>query len=933
MAGEYQNGNSGDGDPTEDLYQFFGQIGTLAKWIAIAVVAIALFSLVVFGRGVYTDWLWFDNLGYRGIFVTVLLTRIGLFAAGVVAMALLLGASVYAALRFSRGDVALTLPDELLDFMSRALVRISIVAIVVLSVIFGGIVASRWEVFLRFSNAIPFNQMDPVFGRDVSFYVFTLPMLSFVQGWLLSMLVVVLLATAAIYFLRVSMQGERFDLALPSVKIHLSIIAALIMFTIAWGHWLGRYDLLLSTDGAVFGAAYADVNARMPALLIMAIIAIAAGLLMLANTYFSGRRLLIGAFALWFVMNIVLTNAWPGFIQQFTVNPNEFEREASYIERNIKFTRDAFALNRIQEQFYPAETAVDADVIRRNPQTVNNIRLWDYRPLSSVYRQIQLIRPYYEFHDADVDRYEINGEVRQVLLSAREVAPEKLQPDTQTWTNTKLVYTHGMGIAMSPVTEFTPEGRPEFFAKDIPADGIIPVQAEGSEGEPEILVSNPRIYYGENTAEYVIVNTEVDELDYQTESGDLFRTNYSGSGGVRMSSIFRRIAYAWQFADINILISGQITGDSRLQYRRQVQERVREVAPFLVLDRDPYIVATNDKLFWIQDAYTYTDRYPYSDPLAGVAGDLNYMRNSIKVTIDAFNGDLRFYIWDETDPIIQTYARIFPVLFQPQSEMPESLRSHTRYPQDFFRIQAEKYIRYHMQEPQNFYNNEDLWAVAEEKFGQGDTLQQVEPYYVIMKLPGETEEEFVLLLPYTPNERQNLIGWLAARSDGDNYGGLIAFNFPKDRQVDGTAQVEARIDNNPTISAWFTLRCTEGSSCIRGNLLVVPVDQGLIYAEPVYIQAEGVSFPELKRVILATGDRVVMEDSLNQALNALTGVTTFVSEPADMDAPSVAPAAAGPAGSIDASIQVLEDAIDAVKQNLTELEQALDRLTESLGNQ
>ena len=397
-----------------------------------------------------------------------------------------------------------------------------------------------------------------------------------------------------------------------------------------------------------------------------------------------------------------------------------------------------------------------------------------------------------------------------------------------------------------------------------------------------------------------------------------------------MSSIFRRIAYAWQFADINILISGQITGDSRLQYRRQVQERVRQVAPFLILDRDPYIVATNDKLYWIQDAYTYTDRYPYSDPLEG---NLNYMRNSIKVTIDAFNGDLRFYIWDETDPIIQTYARIFPVLFQPQSEMPESLRSHTRYPQDFFRIQAEKYIRYHMQEPQNFYNNEDLWAVAEEKFGQGDTLQQVEPYYVIMKLPGETEEEFVLLLPYTPNERQNLIGWLAARSDGDNYGGLIAFNFPKDRQVDGTAQVEARIDNNPTISAWFTLRCTEGSSCIRGNLLVVPVDQGLIYAEPVYIQAEGVSFPELKRVILATGDRVVMEDSLNQALNALTGVTTFVSEPADAAAPDTTPATTAPAGSLEASVEVLEDAIDAVKQNIAELERALDRLTESLGNQ
>jgi len=934
MAGDYQNGSNGDGDSIDELYRFFDQIGTLAKWIAIAVGAVAIFSLFVFGRGVYTDWLWFDNLGYRGIFVKVLITRISLFIAGAAATAIVLGASVYAAIRFSRGDAALTLPDELLGFMSRALVRISIGAVALLSLLFGGLMAARWEIFLRFSNAASFGEdyVEPVFGRDPGFYVFTLPMVNFLQGWILGMLIATLVATAAIYFLRVSMQGERFDLALPNVKIHLSIIAALIMFTIACGHWLARWDLLLSAEGAVFGAAYTDVNARMPALLIMTIIAAAAGLLMLANTYISGKRLLIGAFALWFGLNLVLTNVWPGFIQQFTVNPNEFVREKQFIERNIEFTSHAFALDRIAEEFYPAETEVDAAVIERNHQTVNNIRLWDYRPLSNVYRQIQLIRPYYEFHDADVDRYEIDGEVRQVLLSAREVASEKLQPESQTWTNTRLVYTHGMGIAMSPVTEFTPEGRPEFFAKDIPADGVIPIKAEGSQADPALLVTNPRIYYGENTQQYVIVNTETDELDYQTEGGELFRTNYFGNGGVRLSSIFRRIAYAWQFADINILISGQITGDSRLQYRRDIQERVRQVAPFLILDQDPYIAAAEGQLFWIQDAYTYTDRYPYSDPLGG---DLNYMRNSVKVSIDAFNGDLRFYVWDETDPIILTYQRIFPDLFAAQSEMPESLRSHTRYPQDFFRIQAEKYIRYHMKEPQNFYNNEDLWAVAEEKFGQGDTLQQVEPYYVIMKLPGETEEEFVLLLPYTPNERQNLIGWLAARSDGDNYGRLIAFNFPKDRQVDGPAQVEARIDNDQDISAWFTLRCTEGSSCIRGNLLVIPVDQGIVYAEPVYIQAEGVSFPELKRVILATGDKVVMEDSLNEALNSLTGVTTFVSEPADAadtDA-AAAPAITAPAGTIEATIETLQNAIDGVKQNLAELEAALDALTESLTNQ
>ena len=935
MAGDYQNGSggmggNGDDDSTVELYQFFGQISTLAKWIAYAVVAIVLFSLFIFGRSVFTDWLWFDNLGYRGIFVKVLMTRITLFAVGAVAMAVIAGASVFAASRLSRGSVALPLPDDLLSFMSKALLSISAGVVAVLAVIFGTIMAARWEIFLRFSNAAPFGQAEPVFGQDAGFYVFTLPMLSFLQGWVLGALLLTLIATVAFYFLRFSMQGRRLDLNETGVKIHLSILAALVMFTIGFGHWIDRWDLLLSAEGAVFGAAYADVNARMPAMLIMTIIAVAAGILMLANTYFSGRRLLIGAFALWFVANIVLGTLWPSLIQQFTVNPNEFVREEQYIERNIQFTRMAYGLDRVSEEFYPAETEVNTEVIQRNPQTINNIRLWDYRPLSDVYKQIQLIRPYYDFRDADVDRYEVGGELRQVLLSAREVAPEKLDAGTQNWTNTRLVYTHGMGIAMSPVTEFTPEGRPEFFAKDIPADGVIPIQAVDAEGAPELLVSNPRIYYGENTLDYVIANTLQEELDYQTESGELFRTNYNGRGGVQLSSVFRRMAYAWQFADVNILISGQITGDSRLQYRRAIQERVHTVAPFLLLDKDPYIVAAEGGLFWIQDAYTHTDRYPYSDPLGG---DLNYMRNSVKITIDAFTGDLRFYVWDESDSIIRTYERIFPDLFLTQDEMPESLRSHVRYPQDFFRIQAEKYIRYHMQEPQNFYNNEDLWAVAEEKFGQGDALNQVEPYYVIMKLPGEDKEEFVLLLPYTPNERQNLIGWLAARSDGEAYGRLIAFNFPKDRQIDGPAQIEARIDNDQDISAWFTLRCTAGSECLRGNLLVIPVDQGIIYAEPVYIRAEGVNFPELKRVILATGDKVVMEDSLNEALSALTGSASFVAE-AQEDRPAGAAAQPTTSGGAAATtIKTIEEAIEDVKRNLAELEEALDRLTESLSSQ
>ena len=609
---------------------------------------------------------------------------------------------------------------------------------------------------------MPFGQTEPAFNKDVAFYVFTMPMLNFVHGWLLGAAITILIATLVLYYINFSLRGAGLKIT-PGLKVHLSIIVAILMFVLAWGHWLDRWELALSGQGAVFGAAYTDINARKPALLILTIIAAGSGVLILVNAYLRGLRLLIGAVALWIVMAVVLGSLWPATMQQFTVDPNEFVKEAPYIERNIAFTRSGFALDRIEEVFYPAEPAVVTEaLIEENLQTINNIRLWDYRPLSDVYKQIQLIRPYYDFKDADVDRYTLDGEYRQVLLSAREVAPEKLAPESQTWVNEKLFYTHGIGLAMSPVTDFTPEGRPEFFAKDIPANGVIPITAGASEGEPEILVENPRIYYGENTTSYVAVNTKTDELDYQTEEGELVRTNYFGTGGVRLSSFVRRLAYAWQFGDLNILISGEITGDSLLLYRRAIQERISVIAPFLLLDKDPYIVAADGQLYWIQDAYTTSDHYPYSqpfntEPVEGAASvAFNYIRNSVKVTVDSFHGALRFYVWDSSDPVMMTYAKIFPGLFLPKAEMSPSLQEHVRYPQDFFTVQARKYIKYHMRDPQNFYNNEDLWAFSNEKFGQSGDLREVGPYYVIMKLPGEETEEFVQLLPYTPNERQNL---------------------------------------------------------------------------------------------------------------------------------------------------------------------------------
>ncbi len=946
MAEDFSRNGGEDGSPPYPPDQIAidpGAIGSLLKWALGVVGLIVLFGVFSFGRGLYTDLLWYDSLGFRAVFVKITLTRVILFAVGSAVAALVLGASIRIAYAKSAGLARLPIPPEAAASLTRVVAVAAAAATVVLSVIFGSVLSGNWELFLRFTNAARFDSVDPVFGMDLGFFIFSLPMYSFAQGWALGLGVATLIATVAVIFVNYGLRGEKFELS-GARLVHLSIIGGFIMLAIAVGHWLDRWGLVFSEDGVVFGATYTDLNARMPALLILTLIAAAAAALMFANAYMRQTRVVVGSVALWIVLSVVLGTVWPALTQQFLVTPREQDREAPYIARNIKFTRDAFGLNQIEEQFYPVEQAeVDGDLINDNLQTINNIRLWDYRPLSNVYRQIQVIRPYYDFKDADVDRYTIDGEYRQVLLSAREVAQEKLDPQSQTWVNQKLVYTHGIGIAMSPVTEFTPEGRPEFFAKDIPVDGAIPIGAQDEGTTPDLIVENPRIYYGENTVDYVVTNSNTEELDYQTEQGDLIRARYAGDGGVRMSSILRRLAYAWQFGDVNLLISGEIRPESLLQYRRTIQERVETVAPFLTLDRDPYIVAADGRLFWIQDAYTTTDHYPYSDPFTDPmgGGTINYMRNSVKVAVDAYNGGVSYYVWDETDPVIRTYRRIFPDLFKRADEMPEGLRAHTRYPQDFFSVQAEKYILYHMQDPNNFYSKEDLWALPNEKFGQGDDLQAVEPYYVIMRLPGEENEEFVQLLPYTPNQRPNMIGWLAARSDGENYGKLVAFNFPKTLQVDGPEQVEARIDNDQEISAWFTLRCSEGSICIRGNLLVIPVGNSLIYAEPVYIQAQGVQFPELKRVILATANRVVMEDSLGLALAQLTGDRSL----SGVGAPEPARGETGtgtagdragtfaPRGDLETQIIILSESVESMRADMEAVEAALERLKELTGGE
>ncbi|MEE9401293.1 MAG: UPF0182 family protein, partial [Dehalococcoidia bacterium] len=695
---------------------------------------------------------------------------------------------------------------------------------------------------------------DPIFGKDVGFYLFSLPFQKFIQGWLLSALIVTLIFTFVFYAVNYSVR--RLTLAFSrGGKAHLSVLLAGIMGIVAWRYFLDMYGLVYSEGGVVFGAGYTDVHAQLIALRILMAAAILLGIVVLFNILRRGIRLPIYAFGGFIVAIIVVGVIYPAIVQRFQVNPSELAKEEKYIGYNIEFTRDAFALERIEEQDFPAEEELTEEDISANPATISNIRLWDHRPLRDTYNQVQFIKRYYDFQDVDVDRYTLDGEYRQVMLGPRELDPAKLGADAQTWVNQRLKYTHGYGLALSPVTEVTEEGAPILFIGDIPPTSDF----------EEFQITRPEIYYGEKTDKYIIVNTNTEEFDYPLGEDDIY-TEHAGGGGVTLSSFFRKVAYAWQLGDFNILISGEIDSDSRIFYHRNVQERVKHAAPFLQVDDDPYIVITDEgRLVWIQDAYTWSDRYPYSEPLPD---GTNYIRNSVKAVVDAYDGSVTLYVVEPDDPVVQTYWAIFPDLFTPGEEMPDDIRAHLRYPQDLFMKQVEVYQRYHVEDPEAFYLQGDWWSVPEEKYLE--TMQRMEPYYVIMRLPDEEKEEFLLMLPFTPANRPTMSAWLAARCDGDNYGHLLLYQFERG-DVDGPSQIEAQIDIDPIISKEFSLWGQIGSKVIRGNLLVIPIEESLLYIEPIYLQAEALAYPKLERVIVVFEGQVAMEKTLDEALAAVFG--------------------------------------------------------------
>ena len=839
----------------------------------IIILVISFLLLAVFAnifKNVYSELLWFGQLNYQDVYLTILRTKIYLFVIGFLLSIIALSLSSFIAFRYSWNGFESELPEPFNILGPKLYKYLIMIAVFVVSMIIGFTNSVNWELFLRFFNSSSFEVSDPIFNRDLSFYIFDYPIYTYIQKGLLAIAVLCAIFTFFIIFINSAFAGKQFSES-KILKKQIPVIFAIIFLLISMGILFSRWGVLFSTQGVVFGAGFTDVNVKILAYMIMAILGFLISFIIPFSIKFSPRNFVYIPVISWAVLYILLALLWPTLNQRFSVTPNEYVKEKIYIANNIEFTRKAYGLDKIEESYFPASSNIPNTVFSDYSETLNNIRLWDHKPLKDVYTQTQLIRPYYDFKDVDVDRYTIDGEYRQVMLATREVAPEKLDEEKQTWVNNFLQYTHGYGLTMSPVNSFDSQGKPYFFSKDIPSDGVIKVNSMNGELQENLSVENPRIYYGESNMPYAIVNTKTMEVDYQEKGKDgkegiLKRHNYEGKGGVLLSNPLIKLVYAWKFSDINLMISGEINPDSKIQYERNIQDRVQKLVPFLELDSDPYIVLHDGKLKWIQDAYTVSNNFPYSEPFEG---KFNYIRNSVKVVVDAYDGTVKFYVSDKTDPLIDTYSKIFPDVFKPLSEMPSDLREHIRYPIDIFKVQADKYLEYHMQDSQIFYNNEDLWNIPQEKFGQSGDLQKVEPYYLVMNLPGNNNNEFVLLSPFTPNQRKNLIGWLAGRSDGDQYGKLIAYNFPKDLTIYGTEQIEARMDNDPIISEWFTLRCQEGSFCIRGNLLVIPIADTILYAEPIYLQAEGVDLPELKKVVLASADHVVMADSVQEGVQAL----------------------------------------------------------------
>lgn len=822
------------------------------------IILIAIFVLICFSIFVnfYTEVLWFESINYASVYWKSFNTEYFVWLAAFL---------IFLGFAYLNSKIASTAKpvfpntsealNEIYKFKSPKLFLKALLFVV--GLIMAGVASSSWMNILTFMNRESFGITDPIFGKDLEFYIFQLPLYFDIKSWLMAMLIINLLLVMLIYFYKQAFSFSIGKLSIaPKAQIHISVLLIGIFSLEIIAYWLRGFNLLYSSRSSIFyGAGYTDINAQLVSYRIMMVVMGVCASLLIFSIVKKKWQVLIYALFVYIASLIAFTVLYPVIVQKFIVEPNEQAKEMPYISNNISFTRSAYGLEKIEEKNFDINDNLSLESITNNNLTVKNIMLWDYRPLLTTYKQLQVIRTYYNFNDLDIDRYIINNDYRQVMISPREIDLNKLPSDAQTWVNKELIFTHGYGAVVSPVNVVTSEGMPVFFIKDIPP-----------QSNSAIKIDRPEIYFGEMTKNPAIVKGNIAEFDYPVGDSNKY-TYYQGDAGVSIGSFFRRVLFAWKYSDINYLVTNYITSQSKILYVRDITERVQKIAPFLYLDKDPYITIADGKLIWMFDAYTKTEYYPYSTPFEN---KYNYIRNSVKITVDAYTGDVKFYLFKpEDDPIVRVYKKIFPDMFKSIDEMPPSIKTHLRYPQDLFDIQANIYQQYHMTESQIFYNKEDLWAVANEKY-EGK-VQPMESFYGIMKLPGEKKEEFLMLVPFTPNKRDNMIAWLSVRSDGANYGKLLVYKFPKKELIFGPMQVSARIDQDPDISAELTLWNQQGSRVSRGNLIVIPIENSLLYVQPLYLQATEGQMPELKKVIVAFGNKIKMENSLDEALTKIFG--------------------------------------------------------------
>jgi len=842
--------------------------------IALIIIFIASFESII---EFITDYQWFRELNLTDTYLKRLKTQ---FTIGIPTF-VLLSVFIYFYFIFIKkrhyrisGIDGSTINDR---WLNRGFMAVSLFISFIISEVF---ISNLWFNILQFINRTSFNIKDPIFNNDISFYVFVLPLLKSAVGLLFFLIAMLLMLTFIAYLLLFSFRrGDshvvdddlfgsrripRFvnNMALKNAIFQLGILGSAIFVVLGLNFWLNTYELLYSQRGVVFGAGYTDVNITLWVYRAMAAASLVYAFIFLISIRRKSFRKAVIGVAVLFAISII-GNMAAGLVQRFIVEPDEISKEEKYIKYHIEHTQRAYGLDNVEEREFPVSQDLTREDLFENMDIVNNIRINDYLPIAQTYNQLQAIRLYYTFNDVDIDRYMVNGKYTQVFLSARELDQQNLQ--AATWINKHLKYTHGYGIVLSPVNAVTASGQPDLLIKNIP-----PVS------DSDLEIKRPEIYFGESTNDYIIVNTDEMEFDYP-EGSDNKHTVYEGTAGIELRGI-NRLLYAIRERNYKILVSSNINSDSRIVMYRNIMDRVNKIAPFMEYDEDPYIVLNQDdgRLYWIIDAYTVTDKYPYSKPFSKET-DINYIRNSVKVVIDAYNGTTSFYVFDDNDPIVQTYRRIFPDLFADASEMPSGLLSHIRYPQTLFDIQSEVYRIYHIDNPMVFYNEEDFWDIAQEKY-MSDVLQ-VESNYVMFKLPDEEDVEFLLTVPYTPRTKPNMTSLFVARNDGEDYGKLFLYKFPKGITVDGPMMVESRIDQNTAISEELTLWSQQGSRVLRGNMVIVPIENSLLYVEPIYLESDSEnSLPEMKRVVVSFKDKIVMKESLREALENIFGIIEEVEE-------------------------------------------------------